>query len=270
MRRLRLASRYAVAGSASRKLKTLSGLKPAFTSCNFQNAFTIRPEPIRRTRASASSAVTRTARNRLAVAAPVARPAADFSVSCSVLGRVCTIGASPKTIPVATETPSVNSSTCQSIPISRDARDAAGIGRDQETQAAERQQHPESSAGKGQHNALYHELLQQLSHAGADCGAHRDLLAPGFRTRQKQVGDIHARNQQNENHGSQQDQHRAPDALHHFILESGEHDRVVLVVEGVPALAYGVRGLLVRSEAISAWACASVTPVFRRPSTERK
>ena len=54
--------------------------------------------------------------------------------------------------------------------------------------------------------------------------------------RQQQVGDIHAGDQQHEHDRAQQHQHGAPDALDHFILEAGEHDRVVLVVErdGLP------------------------------------
>src|SRR5436305_9176572 len=55
-------SRYTVVGRERRSERTFAGSKPALTSWSFQKAFTIRPEPIRRTRARASSAVTSTER----------------------------------------------------------------------------------------------------------------------------------------------------------------------------------------------------------------
>ena len=62
---------------------------PAFTSCSFQNAFTIRPDPISSTSASASSAVTSTARNRLAATAPRGASGGRFQRVVQRARRAC-------------------------------------------------------------------------------------------------------------------------------------------------------------------------------------
>ena len=65
--------------------------------------------------------------------------------------------------------------------------------------------------------------------AGADGGADGDLAAARFGAGQQQVGDVDAGDQEDEDHRAEEDEHGAADAFDHFVLESGEDDRMVLV-----------------------------------------
>ena len=80
--------------------------------------------------------------------------------------------------------------------------------------------------------------------SGADGGADGDLAAARFGARQQQVGHVDAGDQQHEADRAQQHQHGAADAFDDLVLEAGEHDRVVLGIEGVVGGAQRVGGLL--------------------------
>ena len=58
------------------------------------------------------------------------------------------------------------------------------------------------ATGDGQQHALGEELLDQTTPAGADRQPHGNLLAPRARPRQQQVGDVAARDEQDQaDHG---------------------------------------------------------------------
>ena len=97
---------------------TFSAWRPVWTSCSFQKARSINPQPISSTRAIASSPATRMRRKICAPAAAVVLPAVSFNDSEIPLTSKGASGASPKSTPVIKLVPSVKSSTRQSIEIS--------------------------------------------------------------------------------------------------------------------------------------------------------
>ena len=103
----------------------------------------------------------------------------------------------------------------QHLPIDADfgdARDAAGIGGDQQAESAEGQQNAEDGAGEGEQDAFDDELLKEASQSGADGGAHGDFAAAGFGARQQEVGDVDAGNEEDEADRAEQHEHGAADA----------------------------------------------------------
>ena len=68
---------------------------------------------------------------------------------------------------------------------------------------------PNDAAEAGEQEALDQQLTDEPAPAGAERGADRELLDPAGRADEHQVGDVHARDQQHERDGDQQQMQRA-------------------------------------------------------------
>ena len=104
-------------------------------------------------------------------------------------------------MPVARERPSANSSTEPSIEMSFDARNAARAQRLDRTNGQIREQEPDGAAGQGQDDALGEHLQNKPAASGAECGADGDFLPADRCAHQQQVGDIRARDQDDDADG---------------------------------------------------------------------
>ena len=109
---------YVPLGRETRMVMTFSAWRPVWTSCSFQKARSISPQPISRTRAIASSPATRMRRKICAPAADVVLPAVSFNDPEIPLTSRGASGASPKSTPVSKLVPRVKSITRQSMEIS--------------------------------------------------------------------------------------------------------------------------------------------------------
>ena len=80
----------------------------------------------------------------------------------------------------------------------------SGAGGQQRTQAPRSQQEPGGAAQHGRQQALGEELADQPAATRTQRRSHGDLLLASLGSRQQQVADVGAGNQQHEAHGSQQ------------------------------------------------------------------
>ena len=78
------------------------------------------------------------------------------------------------------------------------ARNALRSGSDEDLEPESRQRHSSRRAGDRQHEALGDELPDQSSAPGTECGAKRELLVTTLGADEQQVGEIRARDEEDE------------------------------------------------------------------------
>ena len=131
--------------------------------------------------------------------------------------------------------PSVNSSTCQSMPISPTRGMLPALVATSRRSPPNASSMPKTAPVQRKQNALDDELLQQRAEVRRRSRRGPRSRGGGFGARQQQVRHVHAGDQQHEAHRAQQHQHGAAYAFDHFILEAGEDDGVVLRMERMAA-----------------------------------
>ena len=100
----------------------------------------------------------------------------------------------------------------------------------QERHAPGRHQHAGSATETRQHDALDDQLPKQPTASGTERGAHCDFLLAINGTREQQVCDIRAGNQQHERDRAHEHQQSGTHVLHELIAQS-RHARPHLAVE---------------------------------------
>ena len=141
---------------------------------------------------------------------------------------MCASGARPKTSPVSSETASVNArATGSSADVGR-ARQALGIEGQERAQSADGQRHAERAADQREQRALDDELAQQRAPGGAERGADGELAVAGLGPGQQQVGEVGARDEQDEADRGLQHPDRARGAADDLGLDRLHLQRVVL------------------------------------------
>ena len=89
------------------------------------------------------------------------------------------------------------------------------------------------------------------------------LAAARRRAREHEVGDVHARDQQDHAHRAEQQEHPRPHATDRGLVQRADGATVVLEPRGIAAASEAVIALMCAS------ACSTVTPSARRPVTCR-
>ena len=178
----------------------------------------IRPAPTSSMSASATWATTSAERSRRGRRQnrSARRPASARFSRSGLDAR--SAGTRPKMMPVAIDSTAAKASTRASTP-TRSIRGTV-VGRDA-TNSLDRprsQQHAERAAGQRHHHALGQQLLHDAPPIGAERAAHRDLALPALRSREHQVGEVRARDQQDERHRAEQHEQRRPDVLHDLLV----------------------------------------------------
>ena len=128
------------------------------------------------------------------------------------------IGASPKSTPVAIDTPSVKSSTSGSTATSLVRGRLVGYARTSACTPARASTQPKRAAGDRQQHAFGHELPEQPAAAGAKRRAHRELAVTCLGARQQQVREVRAGDQQHEADRGLQHPDRAAGAAEDLLL----------------------------------------------------
>ena len=92
-----------------------------------------------------------------------------------------------------------------------DARESGGVDGEQRANADDAEDGAEHAAGERQDDALGEQLTHDAAAAGANCRPDSDLSTPAGRAHEQQVGNVRARNQQDEADGTNQYQQRRTD-----------------------------------------------------------
>ena len=189
---------------------TLSVLIPGSMFWSTTNVRTVSPALTSSTTDNATSITTSRLRVRPpCVSAPVLRPARSASVTSAF--DVCSAGTSPKTMPVSKDTASEKRSTGTLIGHPRLVRHVElGHQRDDGANRAEGEEHAERAAGEGEQDALGQELAQQPAAAGANRHPDRHLARPRRAAGQLQVGDVGARDEEQERDRAEQQLQAGP------------------------------------------------------------
>ena len=139
----------------------------------------------------------------------------------------------PTTIPVASDSSSVNANTGKS----RRTAIASGSARPEvgDDQLHRRARHEESddAAGDAQHRGLAQDLSKHPAATGPEREAHADLLPASDRPRQYQVRDVRARDEEHERDGAQENHQRRPDIGNQILVQRNDHRSPALVVFGI-------------------------------------
>src|SRR5207249_11806481 len=91
----------------------------------------------------------------------------------------------------------------------------------------------DSSADQGKQQAFHQQLTSDAPTAGADGGSNGDFTLTAGGTRQKQAGNIRARNQQDERNGAEQDQQGRTELAGNLITQGDNVDAPVSVKIGI-------------------------------------
>ena len=133
----------------------------------------------------------------------------------------------------------------------------------QPLQRAVRKHQAERAAGRRKQQALHQPLAQQAQPAAAHRGSDRLFLSPRRRPRHQQIGNVHARDQQQAPGGRQQHIKRSLDLAHHVLQQRPDVRRRVdeRQVDGAR------RRPAARSRSDRRLPCSAETPGFSRPTT---
>ena len=96
----------------------------------------------------------------------------------------------------------------------------------QQRDAPPRHEQPCAAAAHGEDEAFREQLSGETRTTRADRRPHRHLAPPSGRPREQNVGHVHARDEQHEADGAEQEQQRAADRRLHALLASREQRRV--------------------------------------------
>ena len=129
-------------------------------------------------------------------------------------------------------------------PVDADARNVAGVDGQQRADADHADHQPEHAAHRRQHDALGQQLPHDAAAAGADRGADRDLALADGRAHQQQVGDVGARDQQDEGDRAQQHPQRRSDVADDDLLHRRDAEAALAAQRVRKRLAELLRGLL--------------------------
>ena len=78
---------------------------------------------------------------------------------------------------------------------------------------------PSAAADQAEDHALGEQLADQAAATGAERGPHGDLALARRRAREQQVRDVHARDQQHEADGAEQQPERASQVADHRFVQ---------------------------------------------------
>src|ERR1051325_258219 len=91
-------------------------------------------------------------------------------------------------------------------------RQAVGGQRENRVQSPPADGDTKNAAAEGEHHALGQQLADQSSAFGAKCGADRELATTARGTREEQVGNVGAGDEQDESDGAEHDLEGGPNA----------------------------------------------------------
>ncbi len=213
-------------------MRMFSVRKPGFTSRRRTKLRSSRPAPISRTNATATSAVT-SARRRPRTPIP---PATDRPPSLRPPCRSGCIRRSPGTRPNPRPTrrartrerdhPKIETYLLHSR--DRPASDTdAGPGHP--TRPARRPTLPKDR----EHHALGENLAEEPRPRSPECRPHCDFTLTRGQAGEHQVGDIGAGDQQDQSHGSHEDEERRLHVAHHLFLKRNELDAPAGIAVGI-------------------------------------
>ena len=141
---------------------------------------------------------------------------------------------------------------------------------DQQIEAEPGHQQPEGAGGKSQQARLRHQLPQQARPARAEGRPEGELALAAAHSRQREIGDIRACDQQHKHGRGQQDQQRGPRLARQFVGQrqgDGGVARIGGIGLGKVALQPGRHGGQLRPEAVDAH--ARPEPAERGHAAER-
>ncbi len=115
----------------------------------------------------------------------------------------------------------------------RGARQAVRIGDEESTNAGDGNTEAERGTKQRQHAAFDEKLPQQLDSSRTERRADCELLLTRLGARKQEVGQIRARNQQHEDDGALQHEHRRPRAADNLRLKQVEAHPVILRIRGM-------------------------------------
>ena len=193
---------------------TPSPWKPGSTLTRFCRLRANRNAPTSSTSESATWQTT-SARRTPTRSRPVVRPRPLILRTLSAPIRVAfSAGARPKITHVPIASAAVNPSTRQSRPRSRTHR-LVGRGDERHQGRAERagQERAEGRARPGEQQALGEQLPDDATARGAEAETHRHLALPRARPGEQQVGEVRARDHEDERRGPEQQPQRRLVAL---------------------------------------------------------
>ena len=195
-----------------------------------------------RTTESTSSVTTSALRNRALRTPPVDDRLVSLSVSPSRGDETCSAGTSPKMIPVSTETTSVAASTRPSTLNTIQNGISAGRSPTIASTPHTPSSRSEAAAGNAEEHALRQELLHDATPTRAERQPHGDLALATRRTREHEVRDVRARDEQHERDGAEHDQHHRPDIARDVLAVRLEPRGPPLVRVAEPLLELAHRG----------------------------
>ena len=120
----------------------------------------------------------------------------------------------------------------------------SGIGSGGDADRGRRNERASRSARERQQQALGEELTDDAQAAGAECETNRDFALAREAARECQVGEVHARDEQHETYGPEQDERGTPQQGIDALIVEG-HGRHAARSDG---LWHGKRGVDLRSE----------------------
>ena len=215
------------------------------------------------TTASATSVIARVLRRRRPARPAVPPRPTSLRAVLRLHPEPCMAGARPKRMPVASEITRAKPKSRRSIAACARRGTLAGPAWARTRIDQHGQQQAQGAASQSQQDAFGEKLRDDASAAGTQGGTERDLFAAGGAARQQEVGDIHARHQQEASHGGHQHPKRAADAAEELVIQ-GEGRRA-------PAFIQGGQGLLhLRTDGIELGATPGSRGPRRRAITVRK
>ena len=219
------------------------------------------PAPNSRNTAVATSPMTSRLRSRPPL--PVVVRVSDPITSAVENAVAFHAGMTPKSNPTNSAAPAQNATTRPSnVSETLAGSRPSGIDGWRHTQNRGADPRAERATNQRQHDALGHQLPHDAQASRPERRADRELAHPKRRTRQQQVGDVGAANQQHESDDTQE-QHRSEPQI-------GADDRIVQPLERDAPAFVRLRELArqaVGDSSRSASAASIDTPGFSRPTT---
>ena len=161
----------------------------------------------------------------------------------------------------------MNVATRASSPGCDEARERHRALGDQRSDSAARQYQPGAGANRSQHAAFRDQLAQQPGAPRAERGAHGNLAASGFRTREQQIRHVRTGDQQHERNRRHQRLQRRTQRADELDIERAHFDGALLVGVGMLGLELlrDAIELALRGAARHAWFQAASTAKPRLP-----
>ena len=144
----------------------------------------------------------------------------SFSDIVTARSRKCSSGAMPNTSPVSSDTTIVNTSTAGSIAISADRGMLLGFAASTARRPPKPIDGTKRAANQREDHPFGQKLPQQAPAPGAKRGPDGELALPRFGAGQKQVGQVRARDQEDERDRALQHPQRRLDTADQIVLRA--------------------------------------------------